>query len=215
LDIDSAENLCKPSGNEPFVDQWVTTSAANQEQAGASDRSLASAHLVVAKGEGLPCGRFSASKERVREQSASPARCLDAPSDIPRPAHPSNRLVAQLNERWRVVDDPLQWILQRKKGNPRKKNSGWQGRSFCRTRDALLGCVAGHCGEVDDNSLAKLKSLPDWHPDWDRPSDRANLDVRRTDQAQGGVQSKSFLSQGLDPCEADDDPLRGKQSALS
>ncbi len=66
-----------------------------------------------------------------------------------------------------MVDDPLQWILQRKKGNPRRKNSGWRDRSFCRMRGALLGCVAGHCGEIDDNSLAKLKSLPNWHPDWD------------------------------------------------
>jgi hypothetical protein len=214
LDIDSAENLCKPSGNEPFVDQWVTTSAANQEQAGASDRSLASAHLVVAIGEGLPCGRFSASKERVREQSASPARCLEAPSDIPRPAHPSNRLVAQLNERWRVVDDPLQWILQRKKGNPRKKNSGWRDRSFCRTRDALLRCVREHCGEIDDNSLAKLKSLPDWHSDWDHRNERANLDVRGTDQVQADAQSDRLISQGLEEGEAHRQRPRVSQPAL-
>jgi hypothetical protein len=44
------------------------------------------------------------------------------------PAHPSNRLIAQLNENWRVVHDPLQWILQQRKGNPRKKNSGWQAQ---------------------------------------------------------------------------------------
>ena len=54
---------------------------------------------------------------------------------VERPAHPSNRLVAQLNATWRVVDDPLQWRLQRKKGNPRKRNSGWRDRSFCTTRD--------------------------------------------------------------------------------
>ena len=40
---------------------------------------------------------------------------------VERPAHPSNRLVAQLNANWRVVDDPLQWNLQRKKGNPQDK----------------------------------------------------------------------------------------------
>ena len=45
----------------------------------------------------------------------------------PHPAHPTNRLVAHLNARWRVVDDPLQWRLQRKKGNPRSKNTGWRG----------------------------------------------------------------------------------------
>ena len=94
-----------------------------------------------------------------------------------RPAHPSNRLVTQLNESWRVIDDPLQWILQRKKGNPRKKNPGWRDRSFCRTRDALLRCVREYCGEVDPSALATLKALSDWHPDWDRRRQRANLGV--------------------------------------
>jgi hypothetical protein len=81
------------------------------------------------------------------------------------PAHPSDRLIAQLNENWRLVDDPLQWILQRRKGNPRKKNSGWRERSFCRTRAGLLRCVRESCGEVDDNALAQLHALPEIHPD--------------------------------------------------
>jgi hypothetical protein len=46
------------------------------------------------------------------------------------------------------VDDPLQWILQRRKGNPRKKNSGWQDRSFCTTREVLLRCVREYCGSL-------------------------------------------------------------------
>jgi hypothetical protein len=213
LDIDSAENLCKPSGNEPFVDQWVTTSAANQEQVRASDGSLASAHLVP-EGDRLPCGTSSASKERVREQSASLARCLDTQNRNQQLAHPSNRLVAQLNERWRVIDDPLQWILQWKKGNPRKKNSGWRGRSFCKTREALLRCVAGYCGEIDANALAQLKSLPDWHPDWDCLNDRANLDVRGTDQVQADARSDRFISQGLEEGEADSQQARISQTAL-
>jgi hypothetical protein len=139
------------------VDQWVTTSDANQAQVGTPYRSLTSAHLVA---------EVSVSKERVSEPSASLAPCLDALSDIPRPAHPSDCLVAQLNANWRVVDDPLQWILQRRKGKPRTRNSGWRGRSFCRTKDALLGCIGNHCGEVDAEALSKLKSLPDWHADW-------------------------------------------------
>jgi hypothetical protein len=112
---------------------------------------------------------------RQRNELASPPPSL---ANLPyRPAHPSNRLVAQLNETWRVIDDPLQWILQRKKGNPRKKNSGWRDRSFCRTRDALLRCVREYCGEVDPSALATLKALSDWHPDWDRRRQRANLGV--------------------------------------
>jgi hypothetical protein len=79
------------------------------------------------------------------------------------------------------VDDPLQWILQRRKGNPRSKNSGWKNRSFCRTRDALLRCVREYCclpdqGEhrsireyhgVDGAALEQVRALPEWHTDWD------------------------------------------------
>ena len=82
-------------------------------------------------------------------------------------AHPSNRLVAQLNASWRVVDDPLQWILQRRKGNPRSKNSGWENRSFCTTREALLRCVREYCGEVDLAALAALSALPEHHTDFE------------------------------------------------
>jgi hypothetical protein len=102
-------------------------------------------------------------KSGVRETNAalSPApvhSTLASPS-----AHTSNRLIAQLNNNWRVVDDPLQWILQRRKGNPRKKNSGWRDRSFCTTREVLLRCVREYCGEVDQNALADLLALPDHH----------------------------------------------------
>ncbi len=113
------------------------------------------------------------------------------------------------------MDDPLQWILQRKEGNPRKKNSGWQGRSFCRTRKALLRCIREYCGEIDANALAKLQAFPDWHPDWDRKNDLTNLDVRGTDQAQADGRSEPLPAQGLEPREADDQRPRSSQSALS
>ena len=116
-----------------------------------------------------------------------------------RPAHPSNRLIVQLNERWKVVDDPLQWILQRRKGSPRKKNSGWQGRSFCRTREALLRCVREYCGEVDPAALDKLHELPDWHLDWEC----TNLDVHGTDQGQSARQSEPLLTNALEVSDAD------------
>ena len=85
------------------------------------------------------------------------------------PAHPSNRLLTQLNANWRVVDDPLQWILQRRKGNPRKRNSGWIDRSFCTTREGLVRCIREYCGEVDQNAFAELKSLPEHHADVEQP----------------------------------------------
>jgi hypothetical protein len=106
-------------------------------------------------------------KSWVREGCRASERDQESQERAERPAHPSNQLVAQLNERWRVVDDPLQWKLQRKKGNARKKNSGWQDRSFCRTRDGLLRCVCEYCGEVEPAALAKLSALPQHHPDED------------------------------------------------
>ena len=112
------------------------------------------------------------------------------------------------------MDAPLQWILQRRKGSPRKKNFGWRDRSFCRTREALVRRVREYCGEIDDNSLAVLKSLPDWHPDWDRQSHRANLDVRGADQAPAEEQSEPLPAQGLEVSEADDQRPRSSQPPL-
>jgi hypothetical protein len=159
----------------------------------------------------------------VRDAGSARHQAVDGP------AHPSNRLVAQLNESWRVIDDPLQWILQRRKGNPRKKNSGWRSRSFCRTREGLLCCIREYCcspdqGQsrcireyhgVDDAALQQVCALPDWHPDWDRRNDPTNLDVRGTDQAHANGQSKPLVSGALEDCEAGDQPPRNSQPALS
>jgi hypothetical protein len=117
----------------------------------------------------------------VRERSAAPATHRDYQDRVERLAHPSNRLVAQLNANWRVVDDPLQWILQRRKGTPREKSTGWQGRSFCRTREGLLRCIREYCclpnqggsrcvheyRGVDGAALQQVHALPEWHIDWE------------------------------------------------
>ena len=63
------------------------------------------------------------------------------------------------------MDDPLQWVLQRRAGNPRTKNSGWENRSFCTTREALLRCVRKYCGEIDTTALDALSSLPEHRSD--------------------------------------------------
>jgi hypothetical protein len=160
-----------------------------------------------------PPGEQTAPNTQVRKRSAAPATHQDHQDRVEGPAHPSNRLVAQLNTSWRVKDDPLQWILQRKKGNPRKKNSGWRGRSFCRTREALLRCIRDYCGEVDVLALAKVQALPEWHPDWDRKTTSPNLDVLRTDQAQPEGASKTRVSQGSEERGAGDQPSHHTLSA--
>ena len=83
-------------------------------------------------------------------------------------AHPDPNVLAALNERWRVVVDPLQWIVQYRRNN-RGRSGGsedprsWEGRSFCRTRTALLRCIGEYCGEVDPSALSIIKALPEWH----------------------------------------------------
>jgi hypothetical protein len=139
-------------------------------------------------------------RKPVRGRSSPLPGCSTAGSNLTRLAHPSNRLVAQLNERWRVINDPLQWTLQRKKGTPRKKNSGWTGRSFCRTREALLRCVREYCGEVDPPALEKLNEPPKWHLDWDH----TNLDVPETNQAQADKQPESLASKESEALDAAD-----------
>jgi len=68
----------------------------------------------------------------------------------------------QLNEGWRVSEDSIQWILQRQ-CNKSGKKAKWTGRSFCRTREALLRCVRDHYGIIDAEALKRLVLLPEWH----------------------------------------------------
>jgi hypothetical protein len=178
-DIDSAQLLYKPGVNQPIAYQYVSRRAANREArkktaSTAAKKSGLNGHLI-------PSGDQTAPKTRVRERSAAPAAHRDYQDDGKGLAHPSNRLVAQLNESWRVVDDPLQWMLQRRKGNPRDKNSGWRGRSFCRTREALLRCIREYCCSPDEDetrcireyrgvdaaALQQVRAFPEWHIDWD------------------------------------------------
>jgi len=130
----------------------------------------------------------SAHKEGVRQGSTAGTSAEDRRCPFDSPAHLSNRLVASLNHNWRLLDDQLQWRLQRKKGNSRRKNSGWQDRSFCTTREALLRCVRERCGEVDPLSIATLSALPEQHA-------LLNLDVHGTDQGQCYVPLEPLVSQ--------------------
>ena len=50
--------------------------------------------------------------------------------------------------------------------------------------DARGPCIREHCGRVSSETLAYLKTLPEWHPDWDRRIGRANLDVPETSRVQ-------------------------------
>ena len=68
-------------------------------------------------------------------------------------------VVATLNCRWRVIvcKNSIQWILQTRRGGP----DSWRGRSFCRTREALVRCARQHAGEIAADALVILLRLPE------------------------------------------------------
>jgi hypothetical protein len=72
-------------------------------------------------------------------------------------------LVATLNDNWRVIvcAASIQWVLQRRAGE-RHGRARWEGRSFCRTREALNRLSRRHAGVVDPTAAAILAGLPDW-----------------------------------------------------
>ncbi len=74
--------------------------------------------------------------------------------------------LARLNANWRVADDPPQWTLEQRTGNPSAKGSGWRARKFIRNRDHLLKRIAEMCGEVDPSVIATIKSWPDGYVTW-------------------------------------------------
>jgi hypothetical protein len=84
---------------------------------------------------------------------------------------PSNTVLAQLSDRWRVIYDPLQWVLQRKESEERQKSSGWNNRSYCATKEGLIRRIRESCSEVDIAALATIKALPEWHADREQQSE--------------------------------------------
>lgn len=69
-----------------------------------------------------------------------------------------SRTVAVLTDRWRVIECTagIQWIVQYRAGSGRYATARWVGRSFCRTREALVGCCIGLCGTAEG-----LEGLPE------------------------------------------------------
>lgn len=66
-----------------------------------------------------------------------------------------------LGKRLRLVDDPLQWIVERQRRKPTAKTDGWVSIRFHRDRDALL-VWAKHCGVLPE-AIAAIATFPRWH----------------------------------------------------
>jgi hypothetical protein len=101
----------------------------------------------------------------VRESQEQAGSSIPGQASSSPAAHHPDRLLIHLSSEWRVVDDDLQYILQRRKGNSRSKATGWVRRSRCRTREALLRCIREYCGPVDKGALDQVRALPEWHVD--------------------------------------------------
>jgi hypothetical protein len=74
-----------------------------------------------------------------------------------------HRVVAVLNARWRVIEcrDGIQWILQRRNAPEKARGDDWRGRSYFRTREALIRCTCASAGEIDPAAATVLASLPE------------------------------------------------------
>ena len=91
-------------------------------------------------------------------------RPLDPPKTINRNESSDSYgdVVAVLNHKWRVIRcrDGIQWILQSRDSTTAAKGV-WRGRSYCRTKEALLRACAAHAGEIDPTAVGLLAELPD------------------------------------------------------
>jgi hypothetical protein len=71
-------------------------------------------------------------------------------------------VVALLNADWRVIvcRANIQWMLQHRAG-VRHGRARWEGRSYCRTSEALNRVSRKHAGAIDPTAGAILAGLPE------------------------------------------------------
>lgn len=72
-------------------------------------------------------------------------------------------ITIQLSDKWRVVDDSLQWILQVKRGKPTKKRSGYVDRAYCPQRTALVACIHRLVKDADSRAMGIIERFPERH----------------------------------------------------
>jgi hypothetical protein len=85
-------------------------------------------------------------------------------------------LVTVLNNDWRVIEcrDGIQWILQYRNRAKTVARHGWRGRSYCRTKEALIRCCDEHAGEIGPDARLTLAALPE----------RINSEIRNVSQTE-------------------------------
>ena len=87
----------------------------------------------------------------------------------------ADRLLLQISRNWRLAEDELQWILQRCRNgrrfqDERDHTGNWYGRSFCRTRKALIRCIdeyvklePGEDPGLIEATVARIERWPEMH----------------------------------------------------
>lgn len=71
-------------------------------------------------------------------------------------------LVVVLNSGWRVIEcrHGIQWVLQHRNRAKTVARHVWRGRSYCRTKEALIRCCDEHAGRMDPAAGATIAALP-------------------------------------------------------
>ena len=71
--------------------------------------------------------------------------------------------LAVLNSSWRVIQcrHGIQWILQYRNRAETVARHGWRGRSYCRTKEALIRCCDEHAGQINPAARMTLLGLPE------------------------------------------------------
>lgn len=104
---------------------------------------------------------FSSLSMELPTNAFSP--CIPAKENKREESENYRAIIAKLNANWRVIEcrDGIQWILQRRAGN-RHGEPRWEGRSYCRNKESLLGRVRDLTGECDGIAHVILGSFPEW-----------------------------------------------------
>ena len=76
----------------------------------------------------------------------------------------------ELNDRFRLAFDRLQWIIQRRERTTTEERSGWVAESFISSdKTVLLRCLEERgcqVAQLSDEAGARLKSLPETFKEW-------------------------------------------------
>jgi len=74
----------------------------------------------------------------------------------------TKRLLAQ-GERWRLIDEGNQWVLEVRKGRQTRKSAGWRAMRFHVEKAALCRSIRELCGPDHKRLELAVRDLPDYY----------------------------------------------------